>query len=327
MSRATEVRHRTRASQLWRACRNVLALLGFSLGLAANAANQADRVAESAASTKPIEILLAGNSIVYFNNLPAHLEAFARAAGGPGVRVTMLAGPGHRITQHGAAGIVATALRQQHFDWLILQDFGRGWLCGPNQAALEFECAESLKAHQQLAHAARQANTRVVILGTYSFDETDGKSLANNERNLAQALDAKVVSLESFPACRKAWPDYRWVAPDGGHPGPDLTAMMALRLLDTIGHPITTNGVIQIEAHAFDLKRSPRANLPYHTTNPLPLTPTDRWVYAPQRLRVLATCDPEAAKAQSDHCGNQVACIGRDPIWRLDWVGHWRDHQ
>lgn len=313
---------RTRASKVWRAFRCLIVALSLIIGIASShAAALKTKPEVPASAAAPIEILLAGNSIVYFNNLPAHLEAFAEVAGGPAIRVTMLAGPGHRITQHAAAGVVAERLRQHHFDWLVLQDFGSGWLCGPQQKQLDFQCSESLKAHQQLAEAAKQAGTRVLILGTYSMDDDSAVALARNEQSLAQTIGAARVSLASFPLCRDSYPDYRWLAPDGGHPGPDLTAMMAMKLLDTMSIPPTVQEPVQVSAHGFDLKRSPRATVPYHTTNALPLTPIDQWVYAPDRLRTLAQCNAETAKVMAAHCGNQLDCVGRDPVWRLKWVG------
>lgn len=318
---------RTRASKVWRAFRNLIVVLSLVSGIAASHAAALKTELEVPAGTAaPIEILLAGNSIVYFNNLPAHLEAFAKAAGGPAFRVTMLAGPGHRITQHAAAGVVLETLRQQHYDWLVLQDFGSGWLCGPQQKQLDFQCSESLKAHQQLAEAAKQAGTRVLILGTYSMDEQSAMALARNEQSLAQTIGAARVSLASFPLCRDSYPDYRWLAPDGGHPGPDLTAMMALKLLEAISQPATLQSPVQVAAPAFDLKRSPRATVPYQTTNPLPLTPIGQWVYAPDRLRTLAQCNAETAAAIAAHCGKQLDCVGRDPVWRLKWVGRLGSH-
>ncbi|WP_146151747.1 SGNH/GDSL hydrolase family protein [Ahniella affigens] len=316
-----------RARTIWRACRNLIVSLGLVTGIAVNHASaQVAQVAVPTIAAEPIEVLLAGNSIVYFNNLPAHLEAFAKAAGGPTFRVTMLAGPGHRITQHAAAGVVAETLRQQHFDWLVLQDFGSGWLCGPQQKQLDFQCSESLKAHQQLAEAAQQAGTHVLILGTYSMDAESAVALARNEQSLAQTIGAARVSLASFPLCRSSFPDYRWLAPDGGHPGPDLTAMMAMKLLDAMSLPPTVQTPVQVSAHGFDLKRSPRATVPYHTTNALPLTPIDQWVYAPERLRTLAQCNAETAAAIAAHCGNQLECVGRDPVWRVKWVGRLGSH-
>lgn len=269
---------------------------------------------------EPIKVLLVGNSLVYFNDLPAHLEAIAGVAAQRPVRVTMLAAPGYRIEQHEQDGMVASLLASQPFDWLVLQEQGSMLGCWPPGSGMTFDCPASHQAHRRLAEMGRAAGVQVLMLGTYSNLAETQIALSRAEARLAEAISAKHASLVQSAACRTSYPYYRWFARDGMHPGPDLTAMMAIRILEIIAGPLQFDAPVQVQGHAFNLRISPRSTVPHRESDALPLVPLEQWAYAPEVLGNLNTCNAAQAAALTEACRDQVPCLGRDLVWVPTWL-------
>lgn len=273
------------------------------------------------AADKPLSVLLVGNSVVFFNDLPAHMEAIARSAGDRAVTVTMLAGPGRRMDQHAQDGAVEMLLATQRFDWLVLQEVGGTLTCDEDLSKYGFDCGRSHQAHRRLADLAKAHGTRVLILGTYSLSsDANARALAKAERALADTLSAEHASLAELDACRKSYPYYRWLAPDRGHPGPDLTAMMAIRALESIGLHLRFRDSIVFAGHGFDLPRWPHPSVPHRERDALPLTPVVQWAYAANVLQHMQACDARVAESFRVACDGQPRCLGRDLVWVPNWL-------
>ena len=175
----------------------------------------------------PERILLVGNSLIYRNDLPAHLAAVSTAVRGAPVEVEMIAGGGRRIEQHAAAGLVQAQLAAGRYDVLVLQEWGSGLLCDPDFKRFGFDCAASHAAHRTLADAARAKGVRVVVLGSYSRSPEAARALADAESQLATGIGATHVGLDALPALLAGYPGLAWFDVDGQHPGADLTLYMA----------------------------------------------------------------------------------------------------
>lgn len=180
-----------------------------------------------APAVPPERILLVGNSLIYRNDLPAHLAAVATAMRGAPVEVEMIAGGGQRIEQHAAAGLVQAQLADGRYDVLVLQEWGSGLLCDPDFKRFGFDCAASHAAHRALADAARAKGVRVVVLGSYSRSPEAARALAGAESRLATGIGATHVGLDALPALLAGHPELAWFDVDGQHPGADLTLYMA----------------------------------------------------------------------------------------------------
>lgn len=187
-----------------------------------------------APKTLPERILLVGNSLIYRNDLPAHLAAIASEARGAEVQVEMIAGGGQRIDQHAARGIVQRELATGRYTVLVLQEWGRGLRCDPEFAQFGFNCVASHASHRALVDAARSRGVRVLLLGTYSTDAEDARGLEDAERVLAETLAVEHVGLGDWLGLRARLPARAWLDADGAHPGADLTLFMALKLTRTL---------------------------------------------------------------------------------------------
>jgi hypothetical protein len=187
-----------------------------------------------APTAPPERVLMVGNSLIYRNDLPAQLSTVASRVLGRPVEVEMLAGGGERIDQHAARGVAQRELASGRYTVLVLQEWGRGLRCDPEFAQFGFDCAASHAAHRVLADTARRHGVRVLLLGTYSTDAEDARGLDDAERDLTRTLDIEHVGFGDWPALRTHAPERAWLDADGGHPGPDLTLLMALRVAKTL---------------------------------------------------------------------------------------------
>jgi hypothetical protein len=193
-------------------------------------------------SSQPDKVLFVGNSITYFNDLPAHFAALASRAAGKPVQAEMIVGAGARIDEHAAGGVVKKQLETGAYSTVVLQEFGRGLACDAELARIGFDCTASHAAHRALVDAARANGVRVVLLGTYSNHPQDARQLSSAEKTLARQLRVDHVGLDDLPDLRERMPTLAWFHTDGMHPGPDLTLLMASRLSERLygKQPVTT---------------------------------------------------------------------------------------
>lgn len=185
-------------------------------------------------STKPRgeRVLFVGNSLIYYNDLPTQFAQLASLAVGQRVQADMLARGGAHVSHHAAAGVVQRELATGRYSALVLQEFGGGLSCHEGVEKLGFSCEASHAAHARLARLASSRGTRTVLLGSYQRNREGSLALAVKESELAARIGALHVGFGDFRALLDSQPDAAWLdADDGFHPGPDLTLLMALRIV------------------------------------------------------------------------------------------------
>ena len=187
-----------------------------------------DCVHASCASTSPTKreenVLFVGNSLTYFGNAPAVFTALS-AENGREVTSHMIVRGGATLTQRVADGSVARAMEENAYSALVLQERGGDLMCsfGPES------CVESRRSIQALVDLARRKKIRVVLLGTYQPDPSASRKLVESESSAAADVGIPYIEVsETLQRLRLAAPELAWFAPDGMHPGKDLTLLNAL---------------------------------------------------------------------------------------------------
>lgn len=185
-------------------------------------------------STRPRRerVLFVGNSLIYHNDLPMQFAQLASLAVGQRVEADMLARGGAHVSHHAAAGVVQRELATGRYSALVLQEFGGGLSCHEGVEKLGFSCEASHAAHARLAALADSQGARTVLLGSYQRNREGGLALAVKESELAARIGALHVGFGDFRVLLDSQPEAAWLdAEDGFHPGPDLTLLMALRIV------------------------------------------------------------------------------------------------
>ncbi|MCQ4166350.1 hypothetical protein [Tahibacter harae] len=219
------VRARTRpaaAVRLRARVRGISAAL-FAAVLAA-CAHGAPRPAHAACG----QVLFAGNSVIYTNNLPAiFVELAAAQDGGGACRADLIARGGATLSE--LEEDIARQLASGTYSALVLQEKGGSDLCVlDTQERASAACQRLIASHVRLAEAARAHNVRVLYLGTYQFVPEASQALVNAERELAYRMGARHIPLsERLRAARGQQPALPWLHADGSHPGLAASVLMA----------------------------------------------------------------------------------------------------
>ena len=168
-----------------------------------------------------LRLLFVGNSLTYTHNVPDLVKRLAKAAGQPAPRVEMRAFPNFGLEDHWKEGWVAKALKQEHYDVLIMQQ-------GPSTMAASG--ADLGRWSAVLAAEAVKYGTRPGLYAVWAPATGGmGASLANYKT----AADAAGTAFYPVSAAwQAAWairPALPLYGPDGFHPsehGAMLAAMV-----------------------------------------------------------------------------------------------------
>jgi hypothetical protein len=181
----------------------------------------------------PHRVLFVGNSIIYTNNLPAVLHALIQTQRPDAeVRIDMFAKGGATLAETAADLRFRVALRNGHYDAVVLQERGGDAICAANaEARGETACREMIRGERDLADAVRRAGASVYFLGTYQPMPQASAALVEGERWLAARMPARYIETsQTWQALRGRLPDLHWLYAEGdSHPGPATTALLALR--------------------------------------------------------------------------------------------------
>ncbi|MFC7301174.1 hypothetical protein [Cognatiluteimonas weifangensis] len=143
-------------------------------------------------SSPPLRVLFVGNSLVYYNDLPARFATLhAVAHPGQSADVDMLVVGGGRLRQRLDDGVLASILSAQRFDVVVLQDVG-GWpLCPPHHA----ECEDAPRALRDASMLVRAHRARPVWYATWQTVPAAQAALsaAVHEVASAQGIDTADV--------------------------------------------------------------------------------------------------------------------------------------
>lgn len=186
----------------------------------------------TAPAAAELRVLFIGNSLIYTQQLPAMLSALARSqASAPRIVTASFVAPGGRVVERWQDGRVAQAMRDGHWDALVIQEQGGLLACLAQDATQRTpDCRASEQAHRKLAALAREQGTHVWLLGTWTTTANGQDALDRQTRQLASRLAAGFVA--SAPALREYTRGHGASAtfPDGMHPSLPATIIVAARL-------------------------------------------------------------------------------------------------
>ncbi len=203
---------------------------------------------------EPVRVLFVGNSLTYYNDLPATLDAVARA-NRMDLSSDMLAASGATLSDRVRDGSVQQALAAGRYAYVVMQERGGDFACGFGPQV----CVDARAALATIADAARSTGAVPILLGTYQ----PGAASKNIEAKEAAAAVAS--NIRYLPVSERLWtarerdPSGHWLAEDGMHPGPDLTLLEAMLLFDAIGgrHPAAVD--VEVRAPRFGRGKPPAA--------------------------------------------------------------------
>lgn len=131
-----------------------------------------------------IRVLLVGNSLTYWNEMPRMLEQMAASGGAKRLFVEFCGAGGLALRQHWERGEVAGALAAEHWDFVVLQ--------GQSVESTAFT-DEFLKYGQLLAGEIRRKGASTVLFLTWSVRGEPQAPVTIAYRHLAEATGAAIA--------------------------------------------------------------------------------------------------------------------------------------
>jgi hypothetical protein len=194
-------------------------------------------LSHDAFAAKPLRVLFVGNSLTYYNDLPATFATLYRATAlDAKVETEMLAQGGAKLREHLANGQLATLLTRQHFDVVVLQDFG-GWpICASDFPG----CQDAPVALSEAVNLVRANGARAVWFSTWQAVPAAQRALSQESTALARRIGVDIVdvgaAMQRVPGGRRL-PLLR----QDGHPAPIGTWLTATALVQAIAtQPLPT---------------------------------------------------------------------------------------
>lgn len=199
-----------------------------------------------------LRVLFVGNSLTYVNNLPRLLHALAASQpDGPRIVTTTYVAPGGSLEQRWQDGRAADALREGHWDAIVLQERGGMLACmADGEQRRQRDCRASELAHKNFAKLARAGDVRVLLLATWGPDDAWQARLDRAHDMLRSNLRNASTAVEIVPAAEvlRAYASRQskaQVFPDGIHPGVPASLIMAAQLYRAVsGRPAQAHDVV-----------------------------------------------------------------------------------
>jgi hypothetical protein len=222
-------------ARLRRGCTRRLASLVLAiLSAPILALGSAHAAAATPAAPEPLRVLFVGNSLTYYNDLPATFAALYRHASTDGaIEVDLLARAGATLREHLDQGALAMQLRDGDYDVVVLQEFG-GWPACSSQLA---SCAATPQALVEAVALVRAHRARPVWFSTWQSAPAVQQALSRQARALADPLSLPVVDVGATMQRVDAQVRPQLLFPDG-HPDVAGTWLAAALLLQAQSVPL-----------------------------------------------------------------------------------------
>lgn len=172
-----------------------------------------------------LEVLFIGNSLTYFNDLPAIFKDLAEAAG-VNVAIGEIARPNYALEDHWADGEAQSEIARGGWDIVVLQQ-------GPS--SLPQNRANLLEWSQRFAVEIRRSGARPALYMVWPANGGDYDAVSESYRQAAVAVDGLLVP--GGEAWREAWrrdPSLRFYGSDGFHPSALGSYLVALAMLEEL---------------------------------------------------------------------------------------------
>jgi len=196
-----------------------------------------------------LRILFVGNSLTYAGNLPAVFDALSEANGRATASDMIVIGGG-TLTERLADGSVAAALANGKYSYVVLQERGGDFMCafGPES------CDNALASlNNKLTRLVQDHGAVPLLLGTFQAHPEASKSIVATESFAAREAGLDYISVsERLQQLRVRHPGMTWFAPDGGHPGADLTLLEAVLLFERIHDAKPVSAAFTVSAQIYE---------------------------------------------------------------------------
>lgn len=201
---------------------------------------------QAPATDRPLKVLLIGNSLTYTNHLASPVTAFSMAAQPRPWQVSEQAMPNARLSQMFALRTTEYLLKDEPWDYLVLQENGNIYPTGLFSAAKDFDTA------------AKKIGARIIL-----FENWRGRASSQNEVTeifvkLAKELNAKVAPVgQAWQIVRELDSSIQLRDGDGVHPSPIGTYVAGCVIYATIAEvdtcPTVTYG--SVDEHVSQIAR------------------------------------------------------------------------
>jgi len=162
--------------------------------------------------TKPLRVLFIGNSLTYWNDLPAMVEALAEASGAARPTCEAVVSGGYSLEDHWNEGAAQKAIARGGWDVMVLQQ-------GPSAST---EGRRSLLEYaRRFAQEIRRAGARPALYMVWPSTSRKGDFDGVAESYRQAAAETKGLLFPAGEAWRAAWrrdSKLELYSPDGLHP-------------------------------------------------------------------------------------------------------------
>jgi hypothetical protein len=187
-------------------------------------------LSHDAFAAKTLRVLFVGNSLTYYNDLPATFATLYRVtAPGTKVETEMLAQGGGKLRERLNDGQLAALLTQQRYDVVVLQELGGFPDCAP-----EFPgCEDAPLALRETVNLVRANGARAVWFASWQATPAAQQSLSRASATLAHEVGVDIVdvgaAMQRVPGGRRLP-----LLHTDGHPAPAGTWLTAAALVQAV---------------------------------------------------------------------------------------------
>ena len=215
---------------------------------------------EPAAGPAARRVLFVGNSLTYVNDLPRVLAQLGAAQPQAlNIETRTFVAPGGTLAERWSDGAAGAALADGHWDMLVLQERGGVAACLDDvETRGTRECREMVAAHRAFTNAAAGRADRLILLETWSTSEAGQARVDAGTQQLARRSGATVVHCGDALVTLARRNGRRATFPDGVHPSPAATVVMAAQLLRalTSAAPVALPSTLRVDT--FDTPHADR---------------------------------------------------------------------
>jgi hypothetical protein len=233
-----------------RQIRRSLLLLTLLVSLSLFGCNVSQLIAKNA--SPELHVLFIGNSYTYFNNLPQIVSALADSAQeGRSLAVTMVTRGGATLQQHWQDGKALKAIRQEQWNYVVLQEHSTLGLTQPVNGKLPINDTASFFQYARLFDSEiKKAGAKTIFLMTWARQNAPETQtiISRAYRSIAQELKALLAPAgEAWRIVSSTAPAIALYQPDGSHPQPAGSYLTACVLYATLYNksPVGLTALIQ----------------------------------------------------------------------------------
>lgn len=186
----------------------------------------------------PVKVLLIGNSLTYFNNLPAVLESLSQAQQHT-ISAHMIASPGNSLEDHWKEGAALSTIRNGSWDFVILQEqssLGTTFLVDGIELAANPELFYRYAA--LFIREIKKAGAEPVLFLDWAkegLDESEQARLNYFYAKVSSEQDVAIAPIGMvWQRLRRNYKDLDLFIEDGLHPTPMGSYVAALTLFTTL---------------------------------------------------------------------------------------------